>query len=171
MTEHLPEQINGSAPEWFPVSRLKLFVMSIVTGGIYELYWFYKNWVLVKRRENSDISPFWRAFFAFFFCYSLFSRIKQSAIACGIATQLAPGWLAAGWIVLTMTWRLPGPAWLICYLAIFLLLPIQKTIIAVNEITAPDSDKNGRFSAGNVVGIVLGGAVFLLALVGTFLPD
>jgi hypothetical protein len=33
-----------SPPMYFPVSRLKLAVMSTCTLGIYELYWFYKNW-------------------------------------------------------------------------------------------------------------------------------
>jgi len=51
------EDISG-APIYFAVSPLKLVVMSICTMGIYELYWFYKNWVLIKERESLDIKPF-----------------------------------------------------------------------------------------------------------------
>ncbi len=36
------------APYFFTTSTLKLTLMSICTFGIYELYWFYKNWVLIK---------------------------------------------------------------------------------------------------------------------------
>lgn len=50
-------------PVLFPVSPLKLVVMSTVTLGIYEIYWFYKNWKLVKQQTDRDIMPFWRAFF------------------------------------------------------------------------------------------------------------
>jgi hypothetical protein len=52
---------------FLPASPLKLVVMSLCTFGLYELYWFYMNWNLLKQRHNSDISPFWRAFFAIFF--------------------------------------------------------------------------------------------------------
>jgi hypothetical protein len=63
----------------FPVSLLKLTVMSICTFGIYEAYWFYKNWNLIKQRRRSNIAPFWRAFFAYFFCYQCFDEIRQEA--------------------------------------------------------------------------------------------
>ena len=56
-----------SAP-FFAVSVPKLILLSTCTSGLYELFWFYKNWRLVREREDSDILPFWRAFFGFFFC-------------------------------------------------------------------------------------------------------
>ncbi|MGY0646353.1 MAG: DUF4234 domain-containing protein, partial [Paraglaciecola chathamensis] len=63
---------------YFTVSTFKLVVMSIFTFGIYDLYWFYRNWTALKKLERPEIMPFWRAFFAPLFAYSLFSRIQQS---------------------------------------------------------------------------------------------
>jgi len=37
-----PPPMPAGQPIFFPVSRLKLVIMSTVTFGIYELYWFYK---------------------------------------------------------------------------------------------------------------------------------
>ncbi len=51
-------------PLFFPVSITKLIILSICTIGIYEVYWFYKNWEIIKQREYSKISPFWRAIFS-----------------------------------------------------------------------------------------------------------
>ena len=51
-------------PMYFPVSLLKLVIMSTCTFGIYELYWFYRNWCFVRTREAPEIMPFWRAFFS-----------------------------------------------------------------------------------------------------------
>jgi hypothetical protein len=57
---------SPTAPIFFAVSIPKFIVLSICSIGIYDLYWFYKNWQLVRAREQSDISPFWRAFFGIF---------------------------------------------------------------------------------------------------------
>ena len=40
-----------------------------------------------------------------------------------------------------------------------------------NAIVAPDHVRNARFSAWNLVGLVGGGIFFMLAVVGTFLPE
>ena len=59
-----PPRTPQGQPAFFAVSPLKLIVMSTATLGIYELYWFYKNWKLIKQRTESNIMPFWRAFLA-----------------------------------------------------------------------------------------------------------
>ena len=42
-------------PRYYPVSTTKLVVLSILTGGLYEIYWFYKNWKWIKQRDGSSI--------------------------------------------------------------------------------------------------------------------
>lgn len=68
---------NKPEPVFFPASLLKLGVLSVYTVGLYEIYWFYKNWQLIRARERSNDSPFLRAFFALFFCYSCFARMRR----------------------------------------------------------------------------------------------
>jgi hypothetical protein len=67
-----------SRPIYFPVSPLKLVVLATCTFGLYEIYWFYRHWGVVRERHNSGIVPFARAFFAPLFCYSLF-KVPTSA--------------------------------------------------------------------------------------------
>lgn len=55
-----PPPMQAGCPLFFPVSPLKLVVMSIITLNTYELYWFYKNWKLIKQRTDSNIMPFCR---------------------------------------------------------------------------------------------------------------
>ena len=90
------------APTYFAVSPLKLLVMSTCTLGLYEIYWYYKHWCSVKEREKSDIAPLGRAFFAFIFCYSLFKRIQATGQSHNIPRTIAPGPLAAGFILLSV---------------------------------------------------------------------
>jgi hypothetical protein len=164
---HSPAQLSELL--YFPVSLIKFAVLSICTFGLYEFYWFYKNWQRVKEREHSDIMPFWRAFFAFFFCYSLFRRIGQSAKGSNLPS-ISAGGLVAGWIIVRLLYRLPNPYSLVCFFAFLFLMPIQQTVNKINTKHAPNHDPNSRFRAWNVVAVVVGGICFVLAIIGSFLP-
>jgi len=37
-----------------------LVLLYVFTFGIYEIYWFYRNWKHMKIHKNLDISPGWR---------------------------------------------------------------------------------------------------------------
>jgi hypothetical protein len=164
-----PPMLVGE-PLFFPVSALKFVVMSTVTFGIYEVYWFYKNWKLIKQQKGWSISPFWRAFFGVFFCYSCFKQINETSLAHGLSFSPSPGLFATLWIIFTLTWRLPEPFWLVCFTAPFFLIPIQNCVNRLNAVVAPNHNTNSKFSGWNIAGIVAGGIFFLLAIVGTFMP-
>jgi hypothetical protein len=155
-------------PRFFAVSEAKLLCMSICTVGLYEVYWFYRNWKLVRRREKSDIVPAMRSLFGLFFCYSLLKRVSDESVATG-GSAMPAGLLASGWIVLSLLWSLPDPFWLVTYGAVFFLLPAQATINAINARAAPDHDRNDRFSGWNIFGMILGGLILVLAVIGIFL--
>ncbi|MGH7577402.1 MAG: hypothetical protein ACREM1_20010 [Longimicrobiales bacterium] len=78
-TEHAP---LADAYPFFPVSTGKFVAMSACTVGLYDLYWFYKNWQRVRDRSGESLSPFWRAFFAPLWSFSLFRRVHQYAQEC-----------------------------------------------------------------------------------------
>jgi hypothetical protein len=159
-----------SRPIYFPVSPLKLVVLATCTFGLYEIYWFYRHWGVVRERHNSGIMPFARAFFAPLFCYSLFKRIQTTGVSCNISRSIAPGPLAAGWIVFSILARLPDPFWLATFLAVFFLVPVQMAANEINLASSPNHDTNSKFSGWNIAGVVIGGPLFVLALVGTLLP-
>ena len=171
--ESSPSNHTGghAAPPFFPVSILKLVVLATCTVGLYELYWFYRNWRLVREREGLDIRPFWRAFFAYFFCYSMFARIRDFPSEGAGTSRLLAGPLAAGWIITTLLWKLPDPYWLLCWLAVLFIVPVQLTAIRVNEVVAPAHDRNARFSPANWLTAIVGGVFCLLAVIGAFIPD
>jgi len=165
--------INPSLPPgqviFFPVSALKLVVMATVTFGIYQIYWFYKNWKLVKQQTASDIIPFWRSLFALIFCYWFFKLVKEVATFHRIPFRSSPGILAITWIILELTWRLPHPYWILCWLTPLILVPVQNAVNRVNAVLAPLHNRNSRFSGWNIAGIVVGGILVVLSLIGAFL--
>src|SRR4051812_24345977 len=51
-------------PAYHHVSPVKFIIYSICSLGLYNTYWFYKNWRYVRDRDGSNIRPFWRAIFS-----------------------------------------------------------------------------------------------------------
>lgn len=166
-----PPPLPEGQPLFFAVSPVKLAIMATVTFGLYELYWFYKNWKLVKQRTKNNIMPFWRAFFGIIWCYPFFGEVGDAIKSRGLSFPTSPGFLAAGWIILSLMWRLPNPYWLVSFLAPLALVPVQNTINQLNAAVAPDHDPNSRFSGWNIAGIVIGGIFFVIAFFGAFLPQ
>ena len=165
------EQQTEQPPIFFPVSNVKLLVMSICTFGLYELYWFYKNWELIEERESRNLSPFWRAFFWVFFCYSLFKIISEKAATVGLRPTFNPGLIAIAYIGLYGTYGLPGSVWLISMLTFLPLLLVQSAVNRLNKQLASGIDQNVRFSGSNIAVVVIWGVLFILGVIGTFIPD
>lgn len=167
VTQSVPEV----SPPYFAVSATKLVVMCFFTLGIYCIYWFYMQWRLIKERERSDIIPAMRSIFQIFFCYSLIQHVNATAQSNHVDGQLPAGFLATGFIILSLLSRLPDPYWPISFLFIGTLVPVQNLMNRVNIQLVPHATRNERFSGANIAFVIIGGLVLVLALIGTFLPE
>lgn len=157
----------GAADEapYFSVTPLKLVVMSIATFGLYELFWFYCQWRKIRDRDHLAIRPFWRAFFAYFFCYQCFRDIRDHAVTDGGQPARFPaGACAIGWIVLTLAGRGPDPLWLFSLGSGLMLLPAQQHANRLNAMAAPRHDRNARFTPLNLLAILCGSALLIAVI-------
>jgi hypothetical protein len=164
---------RGHEPPLFQVATHKFIVLSVCSFGLYELYWWYRNWKCLKAASGEDLSPFWRTFFAPFWAYSLFRRIRALAAARGVDAGYHPGVLATAYVVLSLLWRLPDPWWLLSLASIGALIPVQQTAERLNGVhprPGPDA-VNDNYTALNLATILIGGVLVLLSVVGTFLPE
>lgn len=162
----------ASAPEpvFFAVSGLKLALMSVVTLGLYEVYWFYKDWKCVQRNFGDKVNAPLRAVFYPVVSYPLFRRIRAHAKSSGVEADFPAGVLACTVFILNLLWFLPDPWWLAGFLGIVPLLPVQRAANAINRKHAPAADPNTRFTGWNIFGLVAGGLVVILAIIGAFAP-
>ena len=62
---------------FYVVSPKKFLVLFIGTLGMYQLYWFYQNWMKYKLDNNSSLWPVPRAIFSIFFTHSLFRKVNE----------------------------------------------------------------------------------------------
>jgi hypothetical protein len=155
---------------FFAVSIPKLIVMSLFTLGLYDYYWFYKNWKLVQARSRKKMMPFWRAVFSVAWAQPLFERIARRAQDEGIRPGFSPSPMAGLFILLTLSVKLPDPYWLVSFLAFLPVLRVHRTAVAINRRVAPDAQVNAAFSPLNILGIVVGGVVILAGVLAAFLP-
>ena len=130
--EPYPETVS-----YFPVSPRKFIALSVLTFGLYEIYWFYKNWVFVRTRDISSIRPWARALFAPLW-YPAFLQSFSKSLQYG---PITPGGLvapAAIYFLLTASVRLPDPFWLISLFSFVPLLPAVRRINSANrEVSGP----------------------------------
>lgn len=156
---------------YVPISRFIL--LSIVSGGMYEAYWIYKNWQYVKERDHLEFSPFWRGFFGLFYCHSLLRRIHEDQQARRyVQPSFSPGGLTTGWVLLRLAANFGDRATgfaetLICCLipAYLFLLPVQKHLNAVARKQNPKQPYYG-WSAGHIVCLVWGACLWSMILFG-----
>ncbi len=146
----VPAARGVAVTPYFPVSLVKLLVMSVFTFGLYPYYWFYRNWKLIDTRDEGGRIPALRAFFSLFFCYSLFADIQDTADDLEIPTLMAPGFLAGVWIVATSTAAIPdlyGVPYLVSFLV---LMAVQATVNKINRAACPGHDPNRRITRWNI---------------------
>lgn len=164
---------NKDAPLFLYIPTSRLIVLSIVSMGLYELYWIYKNWRYIKERDGLNISPFWRGFFGIFYCHSLLRRIHEDQEARSYGQPaFSSGGLATGWVVLRIIAGAVGHAPSITASIVSALIPsflclapVQNYINSVTEQRNPAQKAHG-WSSGHIVCLVFGIVVWALLLIG-----
>jgi hypothetical protein len=149
--------------------------MSLVTLGLFNTYWIYKNWKFIKERDNLDIIPFLRAVFGVFYIHSLLNQIANDRELNRIkSTSFSASSLATGWVVMNIFGNILarsenmsyGSIGIVISISSFLfLLPVQNHIHNVNKI----ANKNlpySEWSFGQTLCLLIGTPLLILALIG-----
>lgn len=119
-----------------PVGLLKLTILSMTTLGLYQAYWMYRNWRYLKKLHRTKIRPNGRADYPFFFVYPLFKQIRALGLSIEPAVpSIAPFWLFAAWVGLTLLVNLPDPYYFMGTLDVLPLLCVQAYVNKLNQAT------------------------------------
>lgn len=161
-----------------PVGRLVF--MCIISFGLYEAYWIYKNWRYVKERDRLEILPFWRGIFGIFFVHGILKTIRNDEQTNRLEqATFSAGGLATGWIILVLLGKALGRAddiglnllgMIIAFPSFLFFVPVQNYINRVNAKLDPQP-AHTPWSAGHIVCLVLGITFWALILAGMILPE
>lgn len=163
------------------ISPKKVLILSIITWGLYDFFWFYKNWKLIKEKENSNIRPYGRSFLAVFYCYSFFKKTLDSAKNYGYIEKYSAATLATVYFVLTIIGvvlgkSIPGLGWwafVFSVIGLFGALPlyeIQKEINFVSEHESGVTDLENKYSFSDALFVFFGILYTIFVVYGAFMP-
>jgi len=150
---------------YYTATPAKFILLSLCSFGVYQFYWFHRNWKLYKTRTARRIMPAWRAAFAPLWAYASFKDITSQARDRGIQHNLHPVVSAAIYIVLLLCWKLPDPYALISALSFAPMLGMNNLARATNRAAARDFQENRRLGFRHWLLIFFGGLCFLFTVV------
>lgn len=164
---------KGPLYYFVPIGRMVL--LSILSSGIYAIYWIYRNWRYLKERDALSISPFWRGFFGVFYMHKLLRAIHGDQQVRSLQpAAFSPGWLATGWVTLVVLGnivsRIPEPAvafpfLLLSQLSFLFLIPVQNYVNGVNHMLSSKPQFH-PWTGGDAVCLIIGLVFWLLVFIG-----
>jgi len=149
---------EGSVRHFLYIPMSRYIIMSLITFGLYQIYWIFKNWEYLKNRDGMDIHPFWRGVFGIFYCHELLRAMHDDVILNkNKPAQFNHSALATGWVIIVIISylinRISGTLKsdnlvLLSFVVIIVLLvielaffiPVQRYVNEVNEMINPDVD-------------------------------
>lgn len=156
---------------YFAVGAVKFSLMSLTTFGLYTVYWFYQNWMIIRDREHSDISPFWRAFFSPLWTFSMGTRLAEQAKAQNVPITLPVATLGILYLLFGAVARLPSPFWLLAFFAFIPILPFEFAVRRLDGNGSLAKPIYGHYSGWNIAWLVVGSLLLVLTVIGSFIPE
>ena len=169
---------NPNEPQFFYIPESHFIIMSLITLGLFNTYWIYRNWKYIKEKDDLDIIPFWRAVFGLFFIHSLLNEIaNDNGLNKVDAPTFSASVLATGWVVMNVFGNVLarsenlsfGSIGILISISSFIfLLPVQNYIHHINK-TANQNLAYSPWSFGQTLCVMIGTPLLILALTGSFL--
>ncbi len=169
-------QINGSIstnnpPYPYVISLWKFFILSILTFGIYEFYWFYKQWksfYAVNNQKHGWFILLLVSIFSGFSSFWLFKIIAKDLKEVDASRKLKATLLATAYLIISALGRLQGNYWMLAELSIFALLPVQNIINYYWSKKYGDKIQKSNFGLGSAFVVVLGLLLMITVIKGAF---
>jgi hypothetical protein len=154
---------STSIPHYLYISIARLIILSILSCGLYEFYWMYKNWKYIGEKQGKDLPAFRRAFFGWFYLRSLLKTIRSDRDLNDVeSANFSPTGLATGWIIFILIAAVLSHSGMLIALVIarlmpsyLFLVPAQSYINRINQTNAL-ATKHSLLSKGHILCYILG---------------
>lgn len=142
-----------------PIRRL--LPLTLLSFGLYILYWYYKNWKHLKNHKNLDISPVGRTILflvpilGYFMLYEQFSEIKGYAKEKGFKTYSSGLLVLVCFIINVFFLWIP----FVGVLSIWPMVVVQETLNDYWRVEQPNLPVKKSFTDGELLVVILGGII------------
>lgn len=164
------EQFSNVQPIW------QLIILSILTCGLYDIYWFYRNWKHFKVHHKLNISPTWRTVGLLIPLVGLVQThrqlkyIRHLAKEAGIEKSFSPRMILISLMIFNLLSLLPVPYWFLSLFSVWPLTVVQRVLNSYWEKEQHGIPSRTKLSKWEIAIVMMGGIIFILGLIGTFLP-
>jgi len=174
------DPVERPAGEFYVVAPRKFMLLFVFTVGLYSIYWFYEHWTLYKRFNRQKLWPVPRSIFQIFFTHSLFRAIEQRLRRTGrrhewdaeMSATAYVGLQIGSWIIDRVLPADLSLGILLVVLVASIMLPALPLLSAQRAANRAEGDSagasNSALTAANIAWLVLGGAFWLMMLLGVY---
>ena len=149
------------------ISLNKFILLSIISFGLYEIWWTYKAWDFFNQKEKLNVNPAIRTIFSIIFLIPLFNKILRFAKERGYNDSYPSILLFVGVFVVNFLAYLPNPFGLIALLGfVFFILPFKALNFAKRNSTDFIVTEQTSYNGRQIALIVIGGIFWALVLLG-----
>jgi hypothetical protein len=149
------------------ISVNKFIVLSIITFGLYEVWWVYKAWRFFQDKEKSDTWPAMRTILSIFFLVPLFMKIIKLSKNNGYEQDYMSGLLFIGYFITCLLAYLPEPFFLIAIFSfVFLIPPFKALNFAIDYCEEFKVNEQQLFNGRQIFLLIVGGIFWALVLIG-----
>jgi hypothetical protein len=124
-------QTEEKYPFYTP-SSFRFALLNIITCGIYIIYWLFKNWIVLKKTNDLNITPFLRSIFATVFIYSFGIHVKNELLKYDLIGRWNPIVLGVSYFGIYLLYKITNPLWLLCLLSFIPLVMINNSMKDIN---------------------------------------
>lgn len=148
----------------------KFIILSILSLGLYPLWWFYKAWRFFKEKDDLDVIPVARTLFSYIFISSLFSKIQTFAQNSGYTKTFSPALLHVAFVAIILLGYLPEPYSLFSlFNFIVFIQPLEALNYAKMNTPGVIAIEKTFFNTRQIVLIVIGGLLLSAGIYGALL--
>ena len=140
---------------------LHFAALSILTLGLYELYWFWRNWRDLQRELGVELQPLLRTFGLLVpvvnvvLVYDQLRMIRERCVARGVNPAYQPGLVAATFFAIAVAGNLTM-FWPLSLLNVVPLLQVQVALNGLWERAQPGAAVRVHFVRQEVFAMIVG---------------
>jgi hypothetical protein len=149
-----------------------LLLLTLFTGGLYEIYWFYRNWCDLEDADRTDVSPrsalltlgLLIPFLNVALVYRQLERIHVATSSVGVQPNFSPALLTSAYFLLGVLANLTS-LWALSLLMVLPLLPVQDALNRYWSEREPGASLREALSPRELAAMALGASAIIAALI------
>lgn len=147
-------------------------LLSIITLGAYDIYWYYKNWVYLEKFKNIQLFPFVRTLGLFIplinllLIYDANKQYRNLVIEQNIQREIYPKIIVLVIAIALFLSRAPHPFWLFLLIGTITLALVQSVLNDLWKHVQEGYIHKTKLSGAEIYFIIIGGIIWSVLVLG-----